>query len=103
MPDDDDAGAIGALHDIVEAVIKLGIDRFHQRHFLGLARQQIFAGDVGDMLPHVRKQCGVRRTGARRILCDIGWKPEGRRRRTLRWRLRSRQPGRRRRVAPMIG
>jgi hypothetical protein len=37
--------------------------------------------------------------GARRIACDMGWKPEGRRRRTLLWRLRSRQPGRRRRVA----
>jgi hypothetical protein len=31
---------------------------------------------------------------------DMRWKPEGRRRRTLRWRLRPRQPGRRRRVAP---
>jgi hypothetical protein len=43
--------------------------------------------------------------GARRIACDMGWKPAGRRRGTLPvrfgtdGRLRSQQPGRRRRVA----
>jgi hypothetical protein len=58
-------GAIRFLHHIVEAVVDLGVDRFrryeHQRQLLSLARDQIFAGDVADVLSHVGAQplgCG---------------------------------------------
>ena len=49
-----DLGAIGLLHDVVEAVVQFGIDRFrrheHQRHVLRLAGDQVFLGDVVDVL-----------------------------------------------------
>ena len=54
------ARAIGLLHDVVEAVMDFGIDRFrrheHQRGVLGLARDQVFLGNVGDMLHDVGAQ-----------------------------------------------
>src|SRR5262249_58674233 len=55
--DDDDARAVGLLHHIVEAVMQLGIDRLrrheHQGELLRLAGDQVFVGDVGDVLHHV--------------------------------------------------
>ena len=55
-----DAFAIGPLHQVVEAVVDFGIDRLrrheHQREFLGLARNQIFSGDVGNVLADVGPQ-----------------------------------------------
>ena len=55
-----DAGAIGLLDHVVETVVDFGIDRFrrheHQRGVLGLAGDQIFLGDVVDVLHHVVAQ-----------------------------------------------
>ena len=55
-----DAGAVGLLDDVVEAVVDFGIDRFrrheHQRGVLRLAGDQVFFGDVGDMLHDVVAQ-----------------------------------------------
>ena len=46
-----------ALHDVVEALIDIGVHRLrrdeHQRHVLRLARDQVFVGDVGDVLGDV--------------------------------------------------
>ena len=54
---DHDPRAIGLLHDVVEAVVQFGIDGFrrheHQRQVLGLAGDEVFLGDVVDVLVDV--------------------------------------------------
>src|SRR6266478_5012685 len=56
----DDPGPIGLLDQIVKPVIKFRVDGFrwheHQRHLLGFAGQEIFTGDVGNVLPDVLAQ-----------------------------------------------
>ena len=75
---DDDPGAVGLLHEVVEAVIKLGIDGFrrheHQRHVLGLAGQQVFLGNVGNVLPHVLAQA---LGGPRAVLVGLAFAQRG--------------------------
>ncbi len=45
------------LHEIVEAFVQVGVNRLgrneHQRDVLRLARNQVFVGDVGDVLGNV--------------------------------------------------
>ena len=58
--DDDNLGAERFLHDVVKAVMQIGIHRFrgheHERQLLGLARNQVFPGNVADMLADVGAQ-----------------------------------------------
>ena len=50
----------GLLHDVVEAVVQVGIDRLrrheHQGQILGLARDQIFVGDAADVPAEILAQ-----------------------------------------------
>ena len=63
--DDDDFGAEGLLHDVVEAVVQVGVKRIrrheHEREVLGLAGNEIFLRDVADVLVHVLPHAGCRR------------------------------------------
>ena len=55
--DDDDLGAERLLDDVVESFLQIGVERFrrheHQRDVLGFAGDQIFVGDVAQVLGHV--------------------------------------------------
>ncbi len=57
---DDNAGAISLLQDIIEAVVQLGEHRFgrdeHESDVLGLALDQIFPGNVVDVLAEILTQ-----------------------------------------------
>ena len=72
--DDDHPGAMGLLHQFVEMLDEIGIDRFrrhkHQRHVLRLAGHEIALGDVLDMLAdvgaHPRMRASSRLVVARR-------------------------------------
>src|SRR5215471_17761399 len=51
---------MGALKNVVESFIQLGVNRFrrheHQGDLVGLAWNQIFLGDVGNVLVHIGAQ-----------------------------------------------
>ena len=70
---DDHLGAIRLLKNIVETVVQLGVDRFrrhkHQRHVLGLARDQVFVGDIADMFCDVRTHASDRKFAIVVALC----------------------------------
>ena len=55
--DDHDAGAVRALHHVVEALVQIRVDRFgrneHQRDVLRLSGDEIFVRNVGDVLGNV--------------------------------------------------
>ena len=58
--DDDDARAISLLHQIIEAIMQLGINRFrrhkHKSGFLGLSGDQIFLRNIRHVLGNVGAQ-----------------------------------------------
>ena len=62
--DDDDAGAMRLLHQFVEMLDEIGIDRLggheHQRHVLCLAGKEIALGDVLHMLADIGPHAGER-------------------------------------------
>ena len=62
---DDDAPAMGLLHDVVEMLDEIGVDRFggheHQRDVLRFAGDQIALGDVLDVPADVGAHALLRR------------------------------------------